>query len=616
MNLREIITRCSPKAFYQKYYKKKLFNKLFFVYLLITIVANLLLFSILSQNLTTIKYQQTIDMSNQILTTVDGLLENKITNGKSIHQKLIQDTKNWDWITSQLRISPPDNTDMSANVNQTIRKSVIATVHSIDSQINGVYLSSNQTNRVLNLADLLGSEQYSYFPDKVNIASIGGSSGTRLISGRMEDNHTNSYSLFMLDSVSDPNNFTSLIGTIVMRFDGMNIRQSYRRFDPFFKGKIYIFDEQHNVLFDSTAQYKMESDFPFDKVKAVSSSSFITGNQIYNYTYNSYGGYYIVNIIPRKSIIDDVHILQGSIFKVMILVILLAILFTYLSTKLFSARLKVIKDTMESVKQGHLTNFKKQKTHEDEVGFIYTELINMCSALDDHIQMEYVYKLKQKEMELYTLQAQINPHFLYNSLESIRMNLHLTGETEASKMIQILSEMFRNIMKQDVVVGNRDEINYVSSYLELYKFRFGKRIAYKIDVANEVYSYATIKHILQPIVENALVHGISGTGTVEKPAKIRISACKQGDDVIFTVADDGIGIDKERLAEICCKLEQDNVFYDSIGIYNVNSRLKIVYGADYRLVIKSKANSGTEVTIRIKAMLRKELESYVQGINR
>ena len=84
----------------------------------------------------------------------------------------------------------------------------------------------------------------------------------------------------------------------------------------------------------------------------------------------------------------------------------------------------------------------------------------MCSSLDDHIQKEYVYQLKQKEMELYALQAQVDPHFLYNTLESIRMSLYMKGETEASKMIRILSDMFRNIMKKDVAVSNREEINY------------------------------------------------------------------------------------------------------------------------------------------------------------
>ena len=96
---------------------------------------------------------------------------------------------------------------------------------------------------------------------------------------------------------------------------------------------------------------------------------------------------------------------------------------------------------MEQVKTGHLTSFQIQPNSDDEIGYIYSELIKMCSSLDDHIQKEYVYQLKQKEMELYALQAQVDPHFLYNTLESIRMSLYMKGETEASKMIRILSEM-------------------------------------------------------------------------------------------------------------------------------------------------------------------------------
>ena len=202
----------------------------------------------------------------------------------------------------------------------------------------------------------------------------------------------------------------------------------------------------------------------------------------------------------------------------------------------------------------------------------------MCSSLDDHIQKEYVYQLKQKEMELYALQAQVDPHFLYNTLESIRMSLYMKGETEASKMIRILSDMFRNIMKKDVAVSNREEINYVRSYLELYQFRYGSRMKYEISIPDEVYRYATIKHILQPVIENALIHGIQDTGTDEHPSAISISAEKKGEDILFFVRDDGCGIPEDKLEEIRRKLAQGDLFQDSIGIYNVNNRLRIVYG--------------------------------------
>lgn len=122
----------------------------------------------------------------------------------------------------------------------------------------------------------------------------------------------------------------------------------------------------------------------------------------------------------------------------------------------------------------------------------------MGEELKNHIDKEYVYQLQQKEMELYALQTQINPHFLYNSLESIRMYLYMVGEEKGSHMIELLSDLFRNIMKKGAVVTFREEIRYLQSYLEFHRFRMGNRMNYEIDIPDEVYRYAAIRHILLP----------------------------------------------------------------------------------------------------------------------
>lgn len=608
-----MIVKKSVQSFYRKYLKSKFFNKILLVYLMITIVAYIILFFILSRNLIAIKSDQALEMSNQVLATVDNFLENKIEHMKSIHQKLLKDTGNWNKITDQLK-----HTDYSANDvtdNSSARQNLIETVHSIDSQIFGVFLYGKESKQILMFGNLSNSMEYKTFLKTVS--QKGGEADINLKwgTGRSDQNHSNAFSIFLYDSIKDPENFTSEIGIMAMCFSSKNIKQSYRHFDDYIKGKIYVLDEQGNLLFDSSQNYDMGSSFPFEALKNANEKIVTENNMIYNSFHSESDGYYVVNLIPTRTIMEDVKIMQTSIFRVMILVILVALLVTYFSTKIFSIRLQAIKEIMDSVKKGKLRGFEQKKIYEDEVGYIQTELFGMCAALDDHIKKEYVYQLKQKEMELYTLQTQINPHFLYNSLESIRMNLYIRGETEASKMIRILSEMFRNMMKKEAIVTNRDEINYLNSYLELYKFRLGNRMEYEINIPDEVYHYATIKHIMQPVLENALIHGIHDTGTDDKPARILITAEMDNGDILFHICDDGVGIAEEELKEIQNNLDKDTLFFDSIGIYNVNSRLKIVYGQEYQLVINSKINRGTEVIIRTKAMVKKELENYVQGVN-
>jgi len=585
-------------------------------YLLITVVSSVFLFYILSENLLTIKYDQTLDMSNQVLTTVDSYLKSKISGEKSIHKKLLQDTSNWNRLLSYL--GDEDNGSYYEDYHQQVRRTVTTTAYSIDIQFVGIFFYGSQGGNSVQIGTSSDLEDYNFFLDRVRVGfddMKNNDLNSKLVSGRKPDNASQMFSLFIFDSINDPQDFTQEIGTMAVSFNAMNIRQSYRDFDKHIKGMIYVLDEAGGLLFDSSASYQVEEVFPLARLSAGGEHTATVNNVIYNSVYNEAAGYYIINAIPMNAIREDVRLLQISIFRVMAVVLLMALLVNYGSTKFFSKRIKVIKETMEQVKSGKLTNFKIRKHYDDEVGFIFTELIEMCAVLDNHIKREYIYQLRQKEMELYALQAQINPHFLYNTLEAIRMNLYVKGEMQASNMIYILSEMFRNMMKEEVVITTREEIRYVNSYLELYKFRLGARMRYELEIEDEIYEYATLKHILQPVIENALVHGIRDSGSESEPAMIRITVCMQDGDIIFIVQDDGSGMTPECLSEIRENLKKEEMFQNSVGIYNVNNRLKIVYGSDYQIQMESKEQEGTKVILRIKAMTKKELESYVRSVD-
>lgn len=593
--------------------KNSFFNKIFLVYALITIISSFVLFLILTENLITIKKDQALEMSGQVIESVDSFLQSKIVDEKSIYQKLYRDDEKWAHLIEE--IINEERQDYYTEHLQEVQKNITQTVYAVDNQFNGTFLYGKNTGKILQFGSFQNSGEYQFFVNTVHDFAYLEESKTKLVSARNEYTGNNSFSIFIFDPIRDPANFATKIGTMAMCFNAKNIRNCYRRFDKYIKGSVWVMDENGGLIYDSSSEYQLEGAFPQMDLLIERDSTLSGKDMIYNSVYNSECGYYVINPIPMAAIMDDVRVLQYNIFKVMILVLLCAALLNFISTKFFANRVRAIKETMDQVKQGKLTNFKKQRRYRDEVGYIHSELIEMCAVLDAHIKKEYVYQLRQKEMELYALQAQIDPHFLYNSLEAIRMNLYMKGEEEAGKMIWILSDMFRNIMKKDVVVTNRDEMNYVKSYLELYRFRLGNRMEYEIEVHEEVYRYATIKHILQPILENALVHGIQDVGTEEHPSRIKILAEKQGEDIVFTISDSGSGIETERLQEIRENLEKDELFQKSIGIYNVNNRLRIVYGDDYMLQIFSKEMEGTEVILKIKAMKKKELESYVRDIN-
>lgn len=598
---------------WNKYFGKSFFRKIFLVNLAIILITQATIFALLTKNLVSIKYDQALLMSDQCLSTVNAFLKTKVKNAKSIHSRLYQQPEIWNLLIQEL--TGPGMNSLSAYQKEELNRGIVQTAYGIDTQFNGILLGSYADDTLYSFtmgnSNIL-TEKAAF---KTWMEKGGAEDETyKIFSSRRSGKTEGSFSLFLLSNVKSAD-FKEDIGCMGVYFNSMNIRQSYLEYEEYLKGNLYVLDKKGEILYDSSRNYKVDTEFPMEQILSSGKQTLSMGKNIYNVSHSGAGGYYVVNAFPMSEVWKDVKIPQRTMIFIFIMAFIAAVLFNYISTLFFAKRLKPITDTMKEIRKGNLTSFPLLKKYDDEVGYIYTELLRMCSSLDDHIQKEYVYKLQQKEMEMYALQAQINPHFLYNTLEAIRMKLYVKGETEVSKMIWIFSDLFRNIMKKDVILTNREEIAFLRSYLDLFQFRLGGRMKFVLDIEDEVYRYATIKHILQPIVENALVHGIEDAGTEEEPCTIIIQGRKEEQDIFFTISDDGCGIPEEKLKEIRQKLNKDEHFQESIGIYNVNSRLKIVYGPSYGLTVDSREGQGTQVTVRIKALKKKELEKYVQTIN-
>ena len=214
--LRAFLRRVSPMRLYRELYKNKFFNKVFVAYLLITVVANFALFFLLSENLSQIKTEQSMEMSSQVLVTMDAFLTGKIAACRSIHQKLYRDGANWSLLLS--RLESDTMSSLSPTQFQALRDAVVLTAHSIDSQINSISLYGYEQQNVIRFtaySDLL--------EDTVQLGEVFRRSGesTQLLSGRGPDNRGNSFSLFVCNPVRSSQSLTKTVGMIAMRFDAM-----------------------------------------------------------------------------------------------------------------------------------------------------------------------------------------------------------------------------------------------------------------------------------------------------------------------------------------------------------------------------------------------------------
>jgi two-component system sensor histidine kinase YesM len=205
-------------------------------------------------------------------------------------------------------------------------------------------------------------------------------------------------------------------------------------------------------------------------------------------------------------------------------------------------------------------------------------------------------QLRKAEFEL--LQAQINPHFLYNTLDAIVWSAEAGNQKQVVKMVGSLSEFFRSSLnKGKELVRVREELSHARSYLEIQQIRYQDILSYEIEVPEELFEYEIPKITVQPIVENALYHGIKNR---RGGGKITINGEEGDNDYRIIVTDDGIGMDSERLAQITEGLSGKNPGDVKIyGLYNVNERIKLFYGEEYGISIESEYDKGTRVVIRL-----------------
>lgn len=288
--------------------------------------------------------------------------------------------------------------------------------------------------------------------------------------------------------------------------------------------------------------------------------------------------------------------------------IILSIIIINRFTKYFIKRLNAFKIEMHKAAEGDFTSLDKIEG-EDEISELYHDLntmINNIQHLITAVYEEQVQKEKlnsrQKEVEFKMLASQINPHFIYNTLEAIRMKARCSKELEIEELVKMLAKiMRRNIQAGDTLVTLKSEVDLVEYYLKIQQYRFGERISYCIVLKGKIENLKIMPLIIQPVVENAIVHGLEaklGKG------EIRI-VIEHTERLKIHVIDNGIGMSIVKLEEIKgCLNDFDILDHSHIGLSNVNQRIKLLYGNEYGIYLESKENEGTTVIIELPKDMR------------
>ena len=319
---------------------------------------------------------------------------------------------------------------------------------------------------------------------------------------------------------------------------------------------------------------------------------------------------YYVNTIANKgdytfvSVITDegwqkLSIVRGTMWVVIIFLILAAILLSYSFMQNYSRRINKIVSTIRQVEKGNLDARIPESKHEDELSSIASNMNSMLNELNNYIEQFYMLNMKQQQAELKALQAQINPHFLFNTLEAIRMVAVLEGSKTSSKMIFHLSKLFRYSLESKDIVPFRTEMEYVKQYLTLMQFKHPDKLEVHFDIPEDVEQTPVQKLILQPIIENYFVHGFKKDRSDNESI---ICAAHLGEKIEIRVEDNGKGMSEEELANIVQHINrEEGDEMQSIGLRNIHQRLKLKFGDQFGLSVKSSKDTGTMVTMSIPA---------------
>lgn len=319
-------------------------------------------------------------------------------------------------------------------------------------------------------------------------------------------------------------------------------------------------------------------------------------------------GWRIIGTIDEAEVVKEVRKSREFILWSGCIMIVIPTAIILIITRSINLRLVQILKHMKKVKTQSFESINEEESR-DEIGQLTLEFNRMTLQIRTLIDDVYVADIQKKSLELdrrmaqlNALQSQINPHFLFNALETIRMRSLLKQESETAKIIHNMAKLFRSSLawnKDKVTV--KEELAFIHCFLEIQKYRFEDKLKYEIHVDSEAYTCELPKMLFLPFVENASIHGIE---PLKQGGRIDIHIVCSDEYLEFMIRDNGIGMSEEQVNKLYRYLDMDEQLGDSIGIQNVIYRARMIYGDQFTFEVDSRLGQGTAITLRIPSNIR------------
>ena len=312
----------------------------------------------------------------------------------------------------------------------------------------------------------------------------------------------------------------------------------------------------------------------------------------------SYTGWKLVGVIPYSAFTYGMIDIRYFIILLMLLMLMMLAVVNRIASQGISRPILRLNDSVREYEAG-----EKPEIYiggPQEIRHLGHSIQKSYEQIEELMKKIVLEQNERRKSELDALQSQINPHFLYNTLESITWMVEGERNDDAVFMISQLARLFRiSLSKGRTIISIRDEIQHAQSYMNIQKIRYKNTFSIEFDVEPEIYSYSTVKLILQPLLENAINYGVSG---LDENGEIRVEGRKEGEQILLSVTDNGIGMSEEEASLVLTDSSRIHKRGSGVGLVNVNRRIQIYFGNEYGLSIESELDEGTRVLIRIPAV--------------
>ena len=400
-------------------------------------------------------------------------------------------------------------------------------------------------------------------------------------------------------------NITRILGVVsvdVLKSDLIDILQRNNYAE---QSAAYLVDENLNIVCGANSTFPVsEADLAAQLQQmrdtfGASSGVSTAGNAVYGLSAPIFDGWRIFTVASMGNLLSPVLDLRDQMILLTVIISIIAFCLSYLYARYSTRRIKTLAEQVRRVENGDLS-VSCIVDSEDEIGELQNSFNFMVRRISLLVDERYNLGKNLKDMELRALQAQINPHFLYNTLDMIAWKAMASGNQETVDIVVKLARFYRlSLSNGSDFLPLSDEVEHVRLFVELTNLCRSRNVQLITEVAPNIADYPIMKLILQPIVENSLFHGLYELS--DRVGVIRLTAEQIGSYVQIQIADNGVGIEKSKLAELLAKKEKPvvNTKRGGYGIGNILERLRIYYDDRFTFQIESAILTGTTVTIRI-----------------